>query len=153
MEMNTIFSQITINYTDWQYVITLPDSAKLQYMFDVYDAAHTKNNGFSIEEFFNSVKQNITDQTTSASETEWEQYDVEDSGNTADRVDVIIDDENIMLESNSLKALRYISYKFVESGYILQRDLAIEKMFRRDKVTRYLRVFRIIDHTSGLCFN
>ena len=58
-----------------------------------------------------------------------------------------------MIESNSLKALRFVTYKFIESGYILRRDLAVEKMFRKDKVTKYLRVFKIINQASDLCFN
>jgi hypothetical protein len=153
MAMNTIFPQLVINYAEWQYILTLPESDKLQYLFDVYEAEQTKNSGFSIEGFFDAVKQTIIDQTSNSYDTEFAQYEMGDDNTSIDRVDVMIDDDNIMLESNSLKALRFVSYKFVESGYILQRDLAIEKMFRKDKVTRYLRVFRIIDHTSGLCFN
>lgn len=153
MKMNTIFAQIVINYSEWQYILTLPESDKLQYLFDVYEAELTKNSEFSIEGFFDAVKQTIIEQTSEEPESGFAQYEMSDDETDIDRVDVIIDDDNIMLESNSLKALRFVSYKFVESGYILQRDLAIEKMFRKDKVTRYLRVFRIIDHTSGLCFN
>ncbi len=82
-------------------------------------------------------------------------FDVSDvaSDKNAARVDVMIDNENLMIESDSLKALRLVTYKFVESGYILQRDLLVEKMFRKDKVTKYLRVFRIVDQSTGLCFN
>jgi hypothetical protein len=66
---------------------------------------------------------------------------------------VMIDDENIMIESNSLRATRHIIYKFMESGYIIQRDKNMEKTFKRDKVTRYLRIFRIINQTDSLCIN
>ena len=55
-----------------------------------------------------------------------------------------------MAESNSLRALRHIVYKLFEAGYILQRDKDMEKMFRKDKVTRYLRIFRIVDQISTL---
>ena len=65
----------------------------------------------------------------------------------------MIDEQNIMIESNSLKALRFVTYKFVECGYIIRRDHAVEKMFRKDKVTRYLRIFRIIDQSAGICLN
>ena len=150
--MKTIFSYIKINYSEWQYIMTLSDSDKLQYLFDVYDAEHTKSSCFSVEGFFNAVKQTIIDQMI-PQEPETTQYDVDDFGEDVDRVDVMIDNENIMLESNSLKALRFVSYKFVESGYILQRDLAVEKMFRKDKVTRYIRIFKIIDQVSTLCLN
>ena len=70
-----------------------------------------------------------------------------------DFVDVMIDDENIMIESNSLRALRHVTNKFMESGYMLQRDLATEKLFRKDKTTRYMRVFRIINFTNSICLN
>ena len=65
----------------------------------------------------------------------------------------MIDDDNIMIESNSLVALRYIVYKFFESGYILSRDKDMEKMFKKDKVTRYMRIFRIVDQVSTICIN
>ena len=68
-------------------------------------------------------------------------------------VDVMIDDRNIMIESNSLRAVRHVTYKFVESGYILQRDLATEKIFRKDKTTRYIRIFRIISYVNSMCLN
>jgi hypothetical protein len=70
-----------------------------------------------------------------------------------EKVDVTIDDTNIMIETNSLKALRHVSYRFVESGYILQRDRLTEKMFQKDKLTKYIRVFRILNYTSSICSN
>ena len=70
-----------------------------------------------------------------------------------DFVDVMIDDENITIESNSLRAVRHVTYKFIESGYILRRDIALEKMFRKDKSTRYIRVFKIINYSSEMCLN
>ena len=70
-----------------------------------------------------------------------------------DRVDVMIDDSNIMIESNNLKALRAVSYKFVEAGYILRRDVILEKVFKKDKLTKYLRIFRIINQVTDLCSN
>jgi hypothetical protein len=70
-----------------------------------------------------------------------------------DKIEIMIDDENIMVESNNLKAVRHIIYKFFESGYILRRDKDMEKMFRKDKVTKYLRIFKIVDQTSSICIN
>ena len=58
-----------------------------------------------------------------------------------------------MIESNSLKAGRHIVYRFVESGYILQRDMKLEKMFKHDKLTKYLRIFLIVNQTSSICVN
>ena len=76
-----------------------------------------------------------------------------DSTSDIEHVDVMIDDENIMIESNSLRAVRHVTYKFIESGYILKRDIALEKMFRKDKSTRYIRVFKIINYSSEMCLN
>ena len=68
-------------------------------------------------------------------------------------MDVILDNENVVIESNSLKAVRHIAYKFMDSGYVLSRDKNVEKMFKLDKITRYLRVYRIIGQTFHLCYN
>ena len=73
--------------------------------------------------------------------------------NDPNRVDVLIDDDNIMIESNSLRAIRHITLKFVESGYILARYKDMEKTFRKDKITKYMRIFRIIDQVSTICPN
>jgi hypothetical protein len=71
----------------------------------------------------------------------------------ADFVEVMIDNDTIMIESNGLRAMRHIIYTFAETGYILRRDRDTEKMFKADKVTRYLRIFKIIDQTSVICLN
>ena len=65
----------------------------------------------------------------------------------------MIDDEIIMIEANSLRALRLVKNRFIEAGYILQRDVEQEKMFRKDKVTKYMRIFYIVDQITGICFN
>jgi hypothetical protein len=70
-----------------------------------------------------------------------------------DRVDVMIDDQNIMIESNRLGAIRHMVNKFMESGYILSRDINTEKMFKKDKITRYMRIFKIINQVSTICLN
>ena len=43
--------------------------------------------------------------------------------------------------------------RFIEAGYLISRDKENEKMFKRDKTTRYLRVYSIIDQTTGICLN
>ena len=65
----------------------------------------------------------------------------------------MIDNENIIVESNSLKAVKYMAHKFMDEGYILSRDNESEKIFKKNKVTRYLRVYRIIGQNEGLCYN
>ena len=57
------------------------------------------------------------------------------------------------LQGPSGSGKRTIVYKFIESGYILQRDKNMEKAFKRDKITRYMRVFKIIDQISCICTN
>ena len=65
----------------------------------------------------------------------------------------MIDDQNILIESNNLRAVREVTNHFMESGYILARDRKLEKMFRKDKITRYLRVFTIISQVTTICLN
>lgn len=140
---------MVFNYSEYQYWLTLPDSEKLIYLFDAFSAVsqQTKITKLDLSEFFNSIKPELENNSMDDQiEDLFERDDI-------DRVDVMIDDQNIMIESNSLKALRFVTYKFIESGYILRRDISIEKMFRKDKVTRYLRVFKIINQAPDLCFN
>lgn len=149
--MKTVFSNMAITYSEYKYYIDLPANDQLFFLFDSYEAECTKTSGIDLAGFFEGVKQSLIEKTT---QTEYfENFDYSEDNQEVDRVDVMIDEQNIMIESNSLKALRFVSYKFVECGYILRRDLAIEKMFRKDKVTRYLRVFKIISQASDLCFN
>ena len=58
-----------------------------------------------------------------------------------------------MIESDSLSAVRKVIRKFMESGYIISRDTKMEKLFKPDKVTRYMRVFKIINHASTFSLN
>jgi hypothetical protein len=150
--MKTIFSHIFVNYAEYQYFITLPKHEQLYYLFDIYEVEHKKGNGLDLSTFFEAVKSTLSEPE---SDTSFQTHDFEEypGAEDADRVDVMIDDHNIMIESNSLKALRFVTYKFVESGYILQRDRVVEKLFKRDKVTKYLRVFKIINQLPDLCFN
>ena len=82
----------------------------------------------------------------------FESYDI-DSGNHTTRVDILVDNENLVIESNSLKAVRNIRDKFLDNGYLLMRDKIDEKLFRRGKITKYLRVYKIIGRASHLCYN
>jgi hypothetical protein len=128
----------------------LPADEQIQYLFDVYDAEQKKHSGIDLGTFFESVRQTIIEINDTSEFESSDEYDID---GVSERVDVLIDDTNIMVESNSLKALRHVIYKFVESGYILKRDIPLEKTFRKDKMTKYLRIFRIIDRSIDLCFN
>lgn len=140
--MKTIFNLITIDKVQYNYFAQLDPADKLFYLFDVYEM-HTVNKTKAIDltDFFMDVRDSIQNET----------HDV--FSDNIDRVDVMIDDQNIMIESNKLSAIRHIVNKFMESGYLLSRDTNMEKMFRKDKLTRYMRIFKIINRVSTICLN
>lgn len=143
--MNTL-DKLVINYSEYQYFKTLSNIDKMNYLFDAYTSQTiTPKQLLDLSEFFGSVASDLAEELP-AIELLSEDQDT-------NFVDVMIDDENIMIESNSLKAVRHVTNKFMESGYMLRRDLVTEKMFRKDKTTKYLRVFKIISYTNGLCLN
>lgn len=131
-------------------------SEQLRWLFDTYDSTTKQTGIMDLSAFFKDVKDEL-EQYNNSLPMHVEEFDIKETAQSADNdidfVDVMIDDENIMIESNSLRAVRHVTNKFMESGYMLQRDLATEKMFRKDKTTRYIRVFRIINYTSSLCLN
>lgn len=141
--MKTVFDSLFVNYAEYSYFKQLPVNERIDYLFNLYQVGVAHATGIDLSKFFDTINNSI--------EPETQQPSVSEPG--LDQVDVIIDDHHIMVESNSLKALRYIVYKFAESGYILKRDLQLEKMFRRDKITKYLRIFEIVDQTSSICTN
>ncbi len=141
--MKTIFDSLFVNYAEYSYFMQLPKEERVEYFFSIYQAGVAQVTGIDLSKFFDAINTSIDPETN-------QQMPIEQG---TDQVDVIIDDHHIMVESNSLKALRYIVYKFAESGYILKRDLQLEKMFRRDKITKYLRIFEIVDQTSSICTN
>ena len=149
--MKTTFDYITVNYAEYSYFIKLSKREKILFMFELYEAAEVRENGFDLSKLFGMINESINDYDTTETADEITEYEYE--LNDVEKVDVIIDDENIMIESNSLVALRHIVYKFFESGYIMVRDKNTEKMFRKDKVTKYLRVFRIVKQSNTLCTN
>lgn len=141
-----IFSNIYINSAELEYILSLPVSDKIQYMFELYTIEQIRNNNpnINLKEFFKEIDETYFN----VDETKLESYKSEQ-----EKVDVMIDNENILIESNSLRALRNIRDRFIENGFILQRDKETEKMFNRDKITKYLRIFRIINQIDPLCWN
>jgi hypothetical protein len=149
--MKTIFDNIVIDYSEFEYFNQLPKRDQIQYLFEMYEIQQSIQNdpGFvpNLKSFFDSVHASLERDTVTK---------LDDSTIDSDKVELVnvtIDDDNIMIESNSLRAVRHVMNKFIESGYIIQRDVAIEKMFKKDKVTRYIRIFRIIDFITGICLN
>lgn len=148
--METLIDRMQITYSEYSYFKELSDIDKLQYMFESYDSKDTMDSSMNLSTFFEYIKSSVI------IEHELEHATFNELDNYLDsnqKVDVTIDDTNIMIETNSLTALRHVSYRFVESGYILRRDRLTEKMFQKDKVTKYIRVFRILNHTSCICSN
>jgi hypothetical protein len=143
--MKTIFDTIIISNTEYAYFAQLDPIDQINYFFDLYDESTQRTNALDLSAFFEGVRSALENSTDDTS--------VSKIPRDHDRVDVIIDDENILIESNSIRAVKHITMRFIESGYILARDVNMEKMFRKDKVTRYMRIFRIIDQVSTLCFN
>lgn len=154
--METIFNKIFVTKAEYSIIKTMHPTEQLRWLFDTYDSTKMQTGTMDLSAFFKDVKDEL-EQYTNSIPMHIEEIDITENAlpadNNIDFVDVMIDDENIMIESNSLKALRHVKDKFIESGYMLQRDLATEKMFRKDKTTRYIRVFRIINYTSSMCLN
>lgn len=144
--MKTVFDVMQVNYAEYSYFKQLKKAERVKFFFELYEAELIRSSGLNLTSFFESLREQFIQQESEsmqASKTELPE----------DAVEVMIDDENIMIESNSLRATRHIIYKFMESGYIIQRDKNMEKTFKRDKVTRYLRIFRIINQTDSICIN
>jgi hypothetical protein len=126
-------------------------------LFQLFDREQKKltSKNLDLSGFFNSLNGSLdanTDPDFNRDAEENQQLDP-NLENHPGRVDILIDNNNLMIESNSLKAIRHIIYRFIESGYILRRDLQLEKLFKRDKVTKYLRIFSIVDQTNQICIN
>jgi len=141
--MENKFEQLVITKHEINYLETLDNQGRLDYLFSIYDAEIKRViTPADLAGFFEAVKENLEQQN--------EQLEFPADSK---RVDVLIDDDNIMIEANSLRAIRIVVNRFIESGYILRRDVELEKSFRKDKVTRYMRVFYIVDQITGICSN
>lgn len=143
MIMKTVFDFAFISKTEYSYFAQLDPADRINYFFDLYSSILIPNTRvIDLSAFFGEVKASLEDAEIPLM-----------NRNDRDRVDVLIDDQNIMIESNSLRAVRHIAMQFIEAGYILSRDKETEKMFRKDKITRYMRIFKIISQVSTLCLN
>ena len=147
--MKTLIDYMSITYSEYSYFKELSNADKLQYMFESYESKDMPTD-LNLSTFFESIKSAVIIEH----ELEHDTFNELDNYLDANqKVNVTIDDTNIMIETNSLSALRHVSYRFVESGYILQRDRLTEKMFQKDKLTKYIRIFRILNYTSSICSN
>jgi len=139
--MENRIQKIHVNYSEYCYFDYLPPYEKIEYLFQLYEGRQVSEN-IDLTSFFKQVASDINEIESSAHET----YDIEDDH---EKVEVMIDDEFIMIESDSLKSVKLVITKFIEAGYLVQRDKQSEKMFKRDKLTRYLRVYTIVGRELG----
>ena len=139
--MNNPINNITVNYAEYNYFKQLTKKERVGFFMELFEVEELRNNGLRVM---------LTELIVESAETKMLPENV---SRDAEFVEVMIDDDTIMIESNSLRAMRHIIYTFAETGYILRRDRDTEKMFKSDKVTRYLRIFKIIDQTSVICLN
>jgi hypothetical protein len=155
--MKPLYNNVNISNDEIYYYLELSDAQKIHYLFQLFDREQKKltSKNLDLSGFFNSLNGSLdanTDPDFNRDAEENQQLDP-NLENHPGRVDILIDNNNLMIESNSLKAIRHIIYRFIESGYILRRDLQLEKIFKRDKVTKYLRIFSIVDQTNQICIN
>ena len=150
--MKKTLEHIKIKDVEFNYFITLSPSDQLTYFFELYESNQNLKSEVNLKKFFEGIRDELAE-----SISDNDSYNFETDRNAIPEdfnlVDILIDDKRIMIESNSLSAIRKVIRKFMESGYIMSRDLKLEKLFKEDKVTRYMRVFRIINHASCFSYN
>ena len=149
--MKKTLDHIKIKDAEFNYFITLSPSDQLTYFFELYEAERNMQSGnVNLKQFFNNIKDALDTAEEDSIEIDLTKNDIPDNFSL---VDILIDDKRIMIESDSLRAIRKVIRKFMESGYIMSRDFKLEKTFKEDKVTRYMRVFKIINHGSCFSYN
>ena len=144
--MNNIFDNITVRLPQLHYFQQLLRKEKIYYFLELYE---TSTNSQELQT--SGLKEGL-DSESSSELPYYESYDI-GSDDHYNRVDILVDNENLVIESNSLKAVRSIKDKFLDCGYLLIRDTDVEKVFRVDKITKYVRVYKIIGRTFHLCLN
>lgn len=147
--MKNKVGDINVNYSEFAYFSRLSEDDRLNYFFQLFEGRVIKP-GLDLKEFFNQLDIDDTNLNATNVSYAYEDDAISDSDNL---VDIMIDNEFIMIESNSLKSIRIVITRFMESGYMLSRDLESEKMFKQDKRTRFVRVYQIIDQTTGICLS
>ena len=150
--MKKTLEHIKIKDVEFNYFITLSPSDQLTYFFELYESNQNLKSEVNLKKFFEGIRDELAE---SISDNDSYRFEPDKNAIPEDfnLVDILIDDKRIMIESNSLSAIRKVIRKFMESGYIMSRDLKLEKIFKEDKVTRYMRVFRIINHASCFSYN
>jgi len=149
-----IFFDIIVDKSELEYFGTLEPNYRIEYLLDIYDSQLKLQSdpNINLTEFFDVIHEDLD---TSGDVDPDDASLIYELTNDPDyhRVDVIIDTEHILIESDSLKAVRYTKYRFAENGFIIIRDKKAEKMYKNNKTTRYLRIFKIVDKHSPICLN
>jgi hypothetical protein len=96
--MKTVIDYISITYSEYSYFKELSNADKLQYMFESYESKDMPDMNLNLSTFFESIKSAIIIEHDTF-------YESENYIDSDQKVDVTIDDTNIMIETNSLKAL------------------------------------------------
>lgn len=148
--MKNPIHNIYISPSEYSYIVDLTGIEKFKYLVELFDVEEKRD--INLNEFFESIQSDLNDSENVYDIPSYLEHetDVEDD---AERVDVMIDDQHVLIESNSLKNIRVIIKNLFESGYILSRDRGVESMFKTNKVTRYLRVYKITGIVNMMCLN
>ena len=149
--MQLDFNQIFISKEEFNFFLTLNMQERIDYLFGLYESySKSENMNVDLTDFFRAVAASLE---TKQEPTADELLSKTNPDGKMHQVSVMIDEDNIMIEADSLRAIRIVANKFMQSGYILQRDKKTEKMFQKDKITKYMRIFHIVDQISGICLN
>ncbi len=140
--MNNKIKNIHVNYSEYCYFDYLSESEGVDYFFQLFDGQSAKSK-LDLGGFFTQINEEYINEEPLVQL----KNDIPDHSN---RVDIMIDDEYLLIESDSLKSVRIVMTKFMESGYVMSRDKKSETMFKPDKTTRYLRVYTIVGQIPGI---
>ena len=125
------YSNIFVDFPEYSYFKDLAGHEKIQYLIEIYDM-ETKKQDIDPIQLSNGLNEFFNDLDAQDQEFEFDSYHLDGQ----DRVDIMIDTDNVLIESNSLKAVRHIRNKCIDSGYLLKRDINLKK---------YLKKIRLLD--------
>lgn len=142
--MESVFDNLNISFSEYSYFSELESAERVMYLFEIFQVEYLKINGHDLARALKTIFE----------EPETLEIIEDDaSSETKLHVDLMIDEQNILIESNSLRALRMVLNKLAEDGYILSRNTVTEKLFKTDKLTRYLRAYDIVGMSASISIN
>jgi hypothetical protein len=142
--MKSVFDNLNISFSEYAYFSELEPAECVMYLFEIFQVEYLKING---QDLARALKTIFDD------DQPLEKVKESKSDDSELHVDLMIDEQNILVESNSLRAMRMILNKLVEDGYILARNIKVEKLYKTDKLTRYLRAYDIVGMSSSISVN